>query len=171
MLQLLVESGHDIVQQTLEAGQSPIQTSSIRIPKTPEVMERMHRIYNLAYNEKARFSPSALNCYLDCKLRFYLKYVAGLQAPEEVSAEIDSATFGSIFHKAAEYIYKDLTQHGKLIVKEDIETLLKDDIRLEAYVDKAFKELFFHIPMEEKEMPLYFCFLFFVRIDSQQYTV
>ena len=150
MLQLLVESGHDIVQQTLEAGQSPIQTSSIRIPKTPEVMERMHRIYNLAYNEKARFSPSALNCYLDCKLRFYLKYVAGLQAPEEVSAEIDSATFGSIFHKAAEYIYKDLTQHGKLIVKENIETLLKDDIRLEAYVDKAFKELFFHIPMEEK---------------------
>ena len=150
MLQLLVESGHVIVQQTLEAGQSPIQTSSIRIPKTPEVMERMHRIYNLAYNEKARFSPSALNCYLDCKLRFYLKYVAGLQAPEEVSAEIDSATFGSIFHKAAEYIYKDLTQHGNLIAKEDIETLLKDDIRLEAYVDKAFKELFFHIPMEEK---------------------
>ena len=150
MLQLLVESGHDIVQQTLEAGQSPIQTSSIRIPKTPEVMERMHRIYNLAYNEKARFSPSALNCYLDCKLRFYLKYVAGLQAPEEVSAEIDSATFGSIFHKAAEYIYKDLTQHGNLIVKENIETLLKDDIRLETYVDKAFKELFFHIPMEEK---------------------
>ena len=150
MLQLLVESGHDIVQQTLEAGQSPIQTSSIRIPKTPEVMERMHRIYNLAYNEKARFSPSALNCYLDCKLRFYLKYVTGLQAPEEVSAEIDSATFGSIFHKAAEYIYKDLTQHRKLIVKENIETLLKDDIRLEAYVDKAFKELFFHIPMKEK---------------------
>ena len=150
MLQFLVESGHDIVQQTLEAGQSPIQTTSIRIPKTPEVMERMHRIYNLAYNEKARFSPSALNCYLDCKLRFYLKYVAELQAPEEVSAEIDSATFGSIFHKAAEYIYKDLTQHGNLIAKEDIETLLKDDIRLEAYVDKAFKELFFHIPMEEK---------------------
>ena len=150
MLQFLVESGHDIVQQTLEAGQSPIQTTSIRIPKTPEVMERMHRIYNLTYNEKARFSPSALNCYLDCKLRFYLKYVAELQAPEEVSAEIDSATFGSIFHKAAEYIYKDLTQHGNLIAKEDIETLLKDDIRLEAYVDKAFKELFFHIPMEEK---------------------
>jgi len=43
-----------------------------------------------------------------------------------------------------------LTQHGNLITKEDVEHILKDDIRLENYVDRAFKELFFHIPMEEK---------------------
>lgn len=150
MLQLLIESPHTIIQQTLEARQAPQKSIPICIPKTPEVMEKMHRLYNLAWNEKAFFSPSALNCYLDCKLRFYLKYVAGLQVPEEVSAEIDSATFGSIFHKTAEYIYKDLTQHGRQINKENIENLLKDDIRLENYVDKAFKELFFHIPEDEK---------------------
>lgn len=150
MLQFLIESGHDIIQETLQAGQSPQRSQAISIPKTPEVMEKMHRMYNLAYNERARISPTALNTYMECKLRFYLKYVAGLQTPEEVSAEIDSKKFGDIFHKSAEYIYQDLTQHGSLITKEAIETLMKDEIRLESYVDKAFKELFFHIGMDEK---------------------
>ena len=153
MLQFLIESGHNIVQQSLEAGQSPQRGTPIRIPKTPEVLARMHQVYDLACNDKARLSATALNCYLDCQLRFYLKYVAGLQAPEEVSAEIDSATFGQIFHKSAEYIYEDLTAHGKLITKDQIEALLKDQVRLEDYVDRAFKELFFRLP--ENERPEY----------------
>ena len=150
MLQFLIESGHHIAQQSLEAGQSPQQSTAIRIPKTPQVMQRMHQVFDLAYNPKAILSPSALNGYLDCPLRFYLKYIAGLEVPEEVSAEINSATFGSIFHKTAENIYKDLTAHGNLINKEVLENLLKDTIRLEAYVDSAFKELFFHLPSDEK---------------------
>ena len=150
MLQYLIESKQPIVQQSIEAGQSPQERKTIRIPKTPAVMDRLHQVYDLAYNPKAKISPSALNGYLDCPLRFYLKYVAGLQVPEEVSVEIDSATFGSIFHKAAENIYNDLTTHGNLITKEVLENLLKDNIRLEAYVDNAFKELFFQVPVDEK---------------------
>ena len=150
MLQYLIESDQTIVQQSLIAGQSPQGSTAIRIPKTPQVIQRMHQVFDLAYNPKAKISPSALNGYLDCPLRFYLKYVAGLQVPEEVSAEIDSATFGSIFHKTAENIYKDLTAHGNLITREALENLTKDTIRLESYVDEAFKELFFHIPSDEK---------------------
>ena len=150
MLQFLIESDQPIALQSLEAGQSPQGSKPIRIPKTPQVMERMHQVFDLAYNKKALISPSALNKYLDCSLKFYLLYIAGLQMPEEVSAEIDSSTFGSIFHKTAENIYKDLTAHGNWITKENIETLLKDTIRLEAYVDNAFKELFFHLPNDEK---------------------
>lgn len=150
MLQYLIESDQPIVQQSLIAGQSPQGSTAIRIPKTPQVMDRMHQVFDLAYNKKALLSPSALNNYLDCPLKFYLQYVAGLQVPEEVSAEIDSATFGSIFHRSAELIYKDLTAHGDWITKENLETLLKDTVRLENYVDEAFKELFFHLPEEEK---------------------
>lgn len=150
MLQYLIESSQPIVQQTLEAGQSPHGSTPIQIKKTEQVLERMHQVFDLAYNDRAKLSPSALNCYMDCKLRFYLKYIAALNTPEEVSSEIDSATFGNIFHKTAENIYKDLTQHGSIITKEDLERILKDDIRLENYVDNAFKELFFHIPLDEK---------------------
>ncbi len=150
MLQFLIEWPHPITRQFLEAGQSPQGTSPIIVEKTPDVMRRMQSLFDVRANPKAKFSPSALNYYLDCPLKFYYRYVAGLSAPDEVSAEIDSATFGSIFHYAAEHIYKDLTTHGKVIHKEALETLLRNEVKLQDYVDAAFKELFFHVPQNEK---------------------
>ena len=150
MLQFLIEWPHPITRQFLEAGQSPQGTSPITVEKTPDVMRRMQSLFDLRANPKAKFSPSALNYYLDCPLKFYYRYVAGLSAPDEVSAEIDSATFGSIFHYAAEHIYKDLTTHGKVINKEALETLLRNEVKLQDYVDTAFKKLFFNVPQNEK---------------------
>ena len=150
MLQFLIEWPHPITRQFLEAGQSPQGTSPITVEKTPDVMRRMQSLFDVRANPKAKFSPSALNYYLDCPLKFYYRYVAGLSAPDEVSAEIDSATFGSIFHSAAEHIYKDLTTHGKVINKEALETLLRNEVKLQDYVDTAFKKLFFNVPQNEK---------------------
>lgn len=150
MLQFLIEWPHPITRQFLEAGQSPQGTSSITVEKTPDVMRRMQSLFDVRANPKAKFSPSALNYYLDCPLKFYYRYVAGLSAPDEVSAEIDSATFGSIFHYAAEHIYKDLTTHGKVINKEALEALLRNEVKLQDYVDTAFKKLFFNVPQNEK---------------------
>ena len=150
MLQFLIEWPHPITRQFLEAGQSPQGTSPITVEKTPDVMRQMQSLFDVRANPKAKFSPSALNYYLDCPLKFYYRYVAGLSAPDEVSAEIDSATFGSIFHYAAEHIYKDLTTHGKVINKEALETLLRNDVKLQDYVDTAFKKLFFNVPQNEK---------------------
>lgn len=87
---------------------------------------------------------------MDCPLKFYYIYVAELSAPEQVSAEIDSATFGSIFHLAAENIYKDLTAHNNVIDKETLEALLHNEVKLQDYVDVAFKELFFNVSQDEK---------------------
>ena len=150
MLQFLIEWPHPITRQFLEAGQSPQGTSSITVEKTPDVMRQIQSLFDVRANPKAKFSPSALNYYLDCPLKFYYRYVAGLSAPDEVSAEIDSATFGSIFHYAAEHIYKDLTTHGKVINKEALETLLRNEVKLQDYVDTAFKKLFFNVPQNEK---------------------
>lgn len=150
MLQFLIEWPHPITRQFLEAGQSPQGTSPITVEKTPDVMRRMQSLFDVRANPKAKFSPSALNYYLDCPLKFYYRYVAGLSAPDEVSAEIDSAIFGSIFHYAAEHIYKDLTTHGKVINKEALETLLRNEVKLQDYVDTAFKKLFFNVPQNEK---------------------
>lgn len=150
MLQFLIEWPHPITRQFLEAGQSPQGTSPITVEKTPDVMRRMQSLFDVRANPKAKFSPSALNYYLDCPLKFYYRYVAGLSAPDEVSAEIDSATFGSIFHYAAEHIYKGLTTHGKVINKEALETLLRNEVKLQDYVDTAFKKLFFNVPQNEK---------------------
>lgn len=151
MLQFLVEWPHDISREFLEAGQSPQSSRDICIEKTPEILNRLRNTYDFESNPKAfALSPSALNAYLDCRLRFYYRYVAGLKTPDEVSAEIDSALFGTIFHRSAELAYGDLSANGKEIRKEDIERLLRDDVRLQGYVDRAFKEEFFHVDLNER---------------------
>ena len=150
MLQFLVESPHDISREYLEAGQSPQHSLAIEIHKTNEVLQRMYNAYDIRQHPNALFSPSALNTYLDCRLKFYYRYVAGLKAPDEVSAEIDSALFGTIFHRSAELVYQDLTTNGKEIRKEDLEQLLRNDVKLQTYVDNAFKEELFHVQANEQ---------------------
>ena len=150
MLQLLVEGPHEITREYLEAGQSPQNTLEIQIEKTPEILRRLYRAYDTAQPESVILSPSALNTYLDCRLRFYYRYVAGLKTPDEVSAEIDSALFGTIFHLSAQLAYTDLTANGKMIQREDLERLLRDEIKLQDYVDQAFKQELFKVAPEEK---------------------
>ena len=150
MLQLLVEGPHEITREYLEAGQSPQNTLEIQIEKTPEILRRLYRAYDTAQPESVILSPSALNTYLDCRLRFYYRYVAGLKTPDEVSAEIDSALFGTIFHLSAQLAYTDLTANGKMIQREDLERLLRDEIKLQGYVDQAFKQKLFKVAPEEK---------------------
>lgn len=150
MLQLLVEGPHEITREYLEARQSPQNTLEIQIEKTPEILRRLYRAYDTAQPESVILSPSALNTYLDCRLRFYYRYVAGLKTPDEVSAEIDSALFGTIFHLSAQLAYTDLTANGKMIQREDLERLLRDEIKLQSYVDQAFKQELFKVAPEEK---------------------
>lgn len=150
MLQLLVESPHEITREYLEANQSPQGTNQIQIEKTPEVMARLFRSYDQSLPGSVILSPSALNAYLDCRLRFYYRYIARLKTPDEVSAEIDSALFGTIFHLAAQLAYTDLTTNGKMIHREDLERLLRNDVKLQGYVDAAFKEELFKVAADEK---------------------
>ena len=151
MLQFLIEWPHEIIREYLEAGQSPQSNKEIQIEKTPEILHRLYITYDLNRNPHSFIlSPSALNTYLDCRLKFYYRYVAGLKAPDEVSAEIDSALFGTIFHLSAQIVYEDLTANGKTIRKEDLERLLRNEAKLQEYVNRAFKEKFFHISLDEK---------------------
>ena len=145
MLQFLIEWEHEIRRGQLETEQSPSLPAPVTIEKTPEVMERMRRAFDVRIREKALLSPSALNTYLDCPVKFYYKYVAALSTPDEVTAEIDSSHFGSIFHHAAEHIYKDLSARQKTVSKEMLEKLLSKEngVRLQDYVDNGFKEIFF----------------------------
>ena len=150
MMQLLTESPHPILRWQLKAGQSPVKERVISIEKTPEIYKMLIDNYANPKQTEWYISPSALNTYLNCPLSFYFKYVARIRKPDEVSSEIDNADFGSIFHEAAEKLYKDLTAHGYVINSSDLQDVLKDKPRLTSYVDNAFKHLFFQIPVEEK---------------------
>ena len=150
MLQLLADYPHEIQHYQLKANLLPQLQKDIVIEKNATIINQMKENYHTDLNTKAFLSPSAINTYLDCPLKFYYQYVERIKAPDEVNAEIDSALFGTIFHRTAEMIYNKLTERGKEILKEDIEKLLKDRRIIDSYVDEAFKEVFFHVKPDAK---------------------
>ncbi|QGY42499.1 hypothetical protein GM418_02170 [Maribellus comscasis] len=86
-------------------------------------------------------SPSAINVYFMCSLRFYFRYFMHLPEPEEVKDEIDSPIFGNIFHETIEALYKPFV--GKVLEKGDLENMQKDRILLENEIRKAIAKHYF----------------------------
>lgn len=77
-------------------------------------------------SEEHPLSPSAINTYLNCSLKFYFHYVANLPEPDEVLEEIDGAVFGTIFHDTMEALYAPFV--GKMLNKTDLENISKDKV-------------------------------------------
>lgn len=150
MLQLLVEYPYGIERKMLEAKQSPTQVEELKVQKTDEIMKLLKRRFDTNVRPKAVLSPSALNHYMDCSLRFFFQYVAAIKVPDEVTVEINSPMFGTIFHKSAEMAYKTIIGNGKMVSGEAIETFLKNPRLLHDIVDGAFKKEFFRIGKAEK---------------------
>ena len=146
MRQLQVEYPYPISLRYLEVEQMLQAPLPITVEKTSEILRTMCHIYDTRTGHGALLSPSALNTYLDCPLCFYFRYVARLGVPKEVNPDIDSALFGTLFHRSAELIYNHLTRHGKDIRKEDLERALQDKAFIESAVSQAFLEDFFHLP-------------------------
>ncbi|MGB3466092.1 MAG: PD-(D/E)XK nuclease family protein [Cyclobacteriaceae bacterium] len=95
-----------------------------------------------------RFSPSALNTYLDCELRFYFRYVAKLYVPDEVKEEMDAAMFGNILHEAMEILYKNLTKKRKIRIVEPLDFFtLRSSV--EGAIVMAFRN-YYHLPKNRK---------------------
>ncbi|NBC83424.1 MAG: hypothetical protein GVY19_08580 [Bacteroidetes bacterium] len=107
------------------------------IKKTPEIQEKLMQ-YTQSGNKY--LSPSALNTYLDCSIKFYYRYMLGLKEAEEITEEIDALIFGNILHHTMELIYSDMKQHE--ITSDTIDQLLKSPARIDDYLQKALAETF-----------------------------
>lgn len=153
MLQLLVESHHDIKRSSLVAGQSTIR------PTYDPIEKKLHTFIKI--KNLKMLTPTFLNTYLRCEKQFYYKYVEGLIEPDEIDEdEVDNKVFGNIFHRAAELFYQGLASNnalttdnkGKLkltrpivITKEQLEQALKDESLVYRLVDQAFREELFKV--------------------------
>ena len=137
MLQLMVESGHKINKLNIVAQQTPQHSLPEGIKKTPEIMNII--------NEISRLSPTAINTYIRCQLRFYYRYLQRIKEPENDDNEMNNAFFGSIFHRVAELFYEPYYKNKQLIQKEDIDRALKNKALIDACVEQAFREILFKV--------------------------
>ena len=137
ILQMMVESPHTIQQCTLQAGRQVCRLTPQDIEKTPHVMRL------LSATEK--LSPTAINRYMRCPLRFYYQYIGGIQEPDlpDDELELDNRTFGNIFHQAADIIYHQLPSY---ITRDLLQKILKDKSVIQRAVDEAFQRELPHVP-------------------------
>ncbi len=120
--QLQLESGLPITEQVIHVPVSLESTPEITIAKSPDVLARMQKWLKSDGKVLKRLSPSALNVYLDCRLKFYFQYVAEIKEKEEVQEDIDAAVFGNLAHYSLEFLYNGfMKRKGRShVTKEDI---------------------------------------------------
>ncbi len=144
LLQLIV-SGRPVRRISLEPEHSATSgVSAISAVKDGEVMRRLAEMYDI--NDRSRYiSPSAINCYLDCGLRYYLKYLAGIRAKDNDPSEIDASLFGTLFHLSAELAYNELAAGSSdgTVTAEMLDRMIADTAKTRSFVREAFRrELF-----------------------------
>ena len=99
-------------------------------------------MYTAETGKMKRLSPSALNTYIDCQMKFYFRYVEGLKEKEEVMDEIDYSIFGKLLHKTMELIY---TPFLKMELTAGILTQVqRDEKNIRKALYRAFAEDYFH---------------------------
>ena len=151
LMQLQVEYPGHIQALSLNAMAQPLPHTLISIPQTNYTRNKLqqHFAYTPDKKQTYRLSPSAINDYLNCRLSFYLKHIEGFIPPQDNGPDIDTAHFGTLFHKSAELAYNQLTSRNSLIQSHDLETLKNDSQTIDHIVDEAFRQEFFHIAENE----------------------
>ena len=85
-------------------------------------------------------SPSAINMWLSCRMKFFYRYVNNLKEPETVTADIDPAALGNILHESMRSLYNDY--RGQVVSGEILASMLKDKKLLPEIAGRAISEKF-----------------------------
>ena len=119
LMQMLTSGEYDVERMQL--------TESCDVA-TSEVLPAIEGVTPLYQQEKKKLSPSAINAYIACPMRFYLQEVLQLSAAEEGKIVMPQNDLGTLIHGAIEKAYT-IMNNGK---SNDI-TVSPD--RVQAFLD------------------------------------
>ncbi|MBS1490224.1 MAG: PD-(D/E)XK nuclease family protein [Bacteroidetes bacterium] len=145
--QLIYESGWPIQPKVLHNPIASKKIEPIVIQKSETVRQTLVKLKD-GSNRSKGFSPSALNTYLDCSLKFYFQYVARIREADTVQEEIDPRVLGNLLHKIMERFYVEATGGNlpKLITQNNFDNL---EERINRLMDDAFRNEYSLAPTEE----------------------
>lgn len=150
--QIIFDTGWPHEKKVLYSSVSIKPPQPIVIEKNGRIMERLASFENIA------LTPSALNAYLDCSLRFYFRQIVGLREQYDVEETTDARVFGNIFHRVMEMFYMDIKpKSGEWRVEE--RHFENTDFKLDELMERAYRE---HFHLNEKKE---------VRYEGQQLVV
>ena len=107
------------------------------VERSKEHLEQLQAYY-LEPGRERLLSPSAINTWLNCRMKFYYRYVNQLREPSEMKTDIDPAMLGNILHEIMKSLYSDF--EGKELKRENIDSLLERKMELSQIVESNVKK-------------------------------
>lgn len=80
------------------------------------------RVKNTFDLQNFQFSPSSINTWITCPMRFYWQFIAKVKEPETVSEDIPANKFGTMMHSVLETLYKPYC--NQIIHQEQMQTII-----------------------------------------------
>lgn len=137
LYQIKYESGLPIKESNFQNQISVQENKAISIEKNEEILRQLS-LYTQPDNNP--LSPSALNTYMECPLRFYFRYIANIKEKEEMAEELDHRLLGNIFHDCSCTLYATVP-NGDITI-EAIDTILKNNGLIEAHIKASYLKVY-----------------------------
>lgn len=164
LAQLLYIFGNENITHTLGIYHTmPFETHPVTVAKDRRIMELLKQ-FTTDGTVKRNLSASALNTYINCPLEFYLRYVEGLDAEEEITDYMDFSTFGTVLHEVMERYYTrfqpvdpaDGSRKPVTITEEMLEPTINnpDSLELDKLITATINRCFNHYPEPLQMTPL-----------------
>ena len=109
----------------------PIATAHDIGQKTPEILSRIYEMATVG------LSPSALNKYRGCPLKFYYENILRIEEPKQVNEDLEQNELGSCIHSVLEKIYSNTTDGFVLP-----ETLQQALTQIDEIIDQTLADQF-----------------------------
>ena len=130
--QLKTELSHfNINEKILNSEIKDFKQMSISVPKSESIKK------GICEWAKYKVSPSSLNTYINCPLKFFHQYIAKISSDDKMEEFIESSTLGNFVHKSLELSYKPY-----LNKKLNISDLKKIEISLIKNLNEIFYDKF-----------------------------
>lgn len=94
--QLDFQSPHKVLYRSVTTSVTPRLATEINIEKSAMVTAEL---------EVRRYSPSQINCFVECPLKFYFTYVERIKVDDELEVNVSKLEMGNLVHKALEILY------------------------------------------------------------------
>ncbi len=147
LYQLQYHYGIEIKQNSIAYDVKLPNQKEIRVEKTEAVMKKLQDYLHVG--EGARWlSPSSINTYLDCPLRFYFSYIEKLRETDEIEEGVEAAMFGTLLHYVMEHVYKRF--EGKIVQKEHLQAILANEFKIDNLIREAFAVELYNLKSDEK---------------------
>lgn len=130
--------------QTLHFTLQPTRKPITEMVRTPEIQAMLLQKYS-SPESRSYLSPSSITMWMQCRLKFGLRYVEQLREPEKVLEEMNEAMFGTLLHKSMQTLYAPWV--GSEVGSELTESVLRQPDLIRQHIDEAFASELFHQPL------------------------